>query len=262
MKALVIFVLFLPFITFSQDPFQRVFSGQQMASSNNSDKGVDGGYIFCKNTLVKTDESGNVEWAFNYRVNTAFQSIVKTFDSCYIATGNLYQTSGLKKVITIKVNTSGNLLWYKIYGGIDTEDEKSYSIYETNDSNYIIAGYTEKSGMDREIYLIKFDQNGDTIWTRTYGGFGYDAATNFIQTSDGGFAIIGTTTSYAPGGQADLMLFKTDAMGVFQWAKTFGGEYVEVGAEVIQLPDHGFLLIGYTQSFGSGGGLRCIGNLL
>jgi hypothetical protein len=311
MKTLIAFLLLFPIVAFPQDPFQRIFSGQFMASSSDSDIGVDGGYIFCKNTIVKTDDFGNVEWSYNYRVNTAFQSIVKTFDNCYIASGNLYITGGLKKIITIKVDALGNLIWYKVYGGIDTEDEKSYSICETsdsnylisgyttsygygssdiyllkidsdgnviwgraigeegtdygngvkqiNDGNYIVAGFTEKSGMDKEIYLIKFDQNGDTIWTRTYGGINYDVANNFIQTTDGGFAIIGTTNSFAPGGQADLILVKTDSNGVVQWAKTFGGEFVEVGAEVTELQDHGFLLVGYTQSFGAGGDCGALG---
>jgi hypothetical protein len=48
---------------------------------------------------------------------------VKTFDSCYIATGDLHITGGLKKIITIKVDASGSLIWYKVYGGVDTEDE-------------------------------------------------------------------------------------------------------------------------------------------
>jgi len=282
-----------------------------MFSCDGADVGVNGGYIFCKNTLVKTDEIGAVEWAYLYNTNAHFHQVKKTFDNCYIATGELLVLGGIKEIMTIKVNEQGEVIWYNLYGGNNNDDERSYSICETSDSNYIIAGYTATygygssdiyllridrfgnlrwartvgeegseapgevkqlrdgnflvvgnsnvPGKDFQIYLVKFNKGGDTLWTRTYGGNGYENGQNFIQTSDGGFAVIATTTSYAPGGQADIMLVKTDSNGYFEWSKTYGGAFVEVGKEVIELADHGFLLVGYTQSFGSGGDCGALG---
>ncbi|MQY71827.1 hypothetical protein GH141_07870 [bacterium] len=101
--------------------------------------------------------------------------------------------------------------WERTYGGSDVD--VGLSVQETSDKGYIIAGWTSSFGAGRsDVYLIKTDASGDTIWTRTYGGSNYDVGYSVQQTLDGGYIIAGFTQSFGAGG-CDVYLIKTDADG-------------------------------------------------
>ena len=107
------------------------------------------------------------------------------------------------------------------YGG--TNFEKPSSVQQTSDGGYIVAGWTNSFGASlNDIFLIKTDANGNIIWAKTYGGTDDDWALYVQQTSDGGYIVVGGTTSFGAGG-SDIFLIKTDANGNIQWAKTYGG---------------------------------------
>jgi hypothetical protein len=145
-------------------------------------------------------------------------------------------------------------LWTKTYGGIDFE--AGYSVTQTKDGGYIIAGVTCYS-FNNDAYLIKTDSNGDTLWTRTYGriwgsnkdNWGYSVA----PTSDGGYIIAGWTSSFGTGGY-DVYLIKTDSNGDTLWTKTYGGSGDDFGNSVAQTGDGGCIITGYTFSYGAGDG--------
>ena len=91
-----------------------------------------------------------------------------------------------------------------------------------------------------------------TEWTETYGGAGSDMGYSMVQTSDGGYLLAGRTSSYGAGGW-DIWLVKTDATGIKEWAKTYGGAGNDVAHSVIETGDGGYTIAGYTESFGAGG---------
>lgn len=91
----------------------------------------------------------------------------------------------------------------------------------------------------------------DTALVRTYGGPYNDYGNDIIQTEDGGYAIIGTTGSYWQG-QSNMYLLKINSNLEQEWSQIFGGDNVEWGQSIIETDD-GFLLLGYTNSFGAGG---------
>src|SRR4030042_5820903 len=82
-------------------------------------------------------------------------------------------------------------LWTRTYGGSDWDE--GYSILETSDGGYLVLGGTASFGQNQDIYLIKINSDGDTLWTRLYGSSGYDAGSCIRETSDGGYIITGST---------------------------------------------------------------------
>jgi hypothetical protein len=138
----------------------------------------------------------------------------------------------------------------KTFGG--TNWDYAYSVQQTSDGGYIVAGSTASFGAGGyDIFLIKTDANGNIIWAKTYGGANFDYAYSVRQTSDGGYILAGYTNSFGAGWY-DIFLIKTDANGNMQWAKTFGGTYGDYAYSVQQTSDGGYIVAGYTASFGAG----------
>jgi hypothetical protein len=141
-------------------------------------------------------------------------------------------------------------MWTKIYGG--TEDDCCWSGQQTSDGGYFLAGYTKSFGLDSfDVYVVKTDSTGDTLWTKTYGGSGNDKGIAAQQTIDGGYIIGGKTTSYGVG-NVDLWLIKTNSLGDTLWTKTIGGVESEGCRALQQTSDTGYILAGWTTSFGAG----------
>jgi alpha-tubulin suppressor-like RCC1 family protein len=126
------------------------------------------------------------------------------------------------------------------------------SVKQTTDNGYIIAGMTQSFGAGgSDIYIIKTNSTGDTLWTKIIGGSGQDYAWSVIQTADGGYAVTGYTQSFGAG-NADIFLIKLNNTGTIQWSKTIGGTNADWGQELIQTTDLGYAILGYTNSFGAG----------
>jgi len=182
-------------------------------------------------------------------------SVAQTNDGGYIITGLTYSYSTPEEtevfykeanVYLIKTDANGNLIWQKTYGA-DGVDE-GWSVVQTSDGGYIIAGDTEIYGAGKfDVYLIKTDANGNRIWQKTYGGPDWDIGYSIARTSDGGYIITGITESYGAG-KSDVYLIKTDANGNMLWQKTYGGSGVEEGRSVALTNDGGYIITGYSDS--------------
>jgi hypothetical protein len=152
-------------------------------------------------------------------------------------------------IFLIKTDANGNIIWAKTYGGTYTDYARS--VQQTSDGGYILAGHTNSFG-GFEAFLIKTDANGNVQWAKTYGGTSYDWAYSVQQTSDGGYIVAGNTRSFGVGG--DIFLIKTDANGNVQWAKTYGGTSHDWAYSVQQTSDGGYIVLGFTYSFGADSG--------
>ncbi len=205
-------------------------------------------------SVVFAQNPGDIIWSNSYGGNDKEYgySVNLTTDGGYIMGG--YSNSfgaGDNDVYLVKTDADGDTLWTRIYGGIDTD--KCKSVQQCSDGGYIIAGETNSFGAGSyDVYLIKTDANGDTLWTRTFGGTGIDRAESVKETTDGGYIVIGNTGSFGAGGK-DVYLIKTDANGDTLWTKTYGATDDEEGHSVTLTTDGGYVIAGFTDSFGAGG---------
>ncbi|MEP7169531.1 MAG: T9SS type A sorting domain-containing protein, partial [Bacteroidota bacterium] len=112
----------------------------------------------------------------------------------------------------VKTDANGDLLWSRTYGG--TDPDVAYSVQQTTDGGYIIAGQTgfANGPVGEDVYLIKTDANGDTLWSKTFGGIDNDIGLSVQQTTDGGYIIAGITWSFGAVYE-DIYLIKTDSLG-------------------------------------------------
>jgi len=132
--------------------------------------------------------------------------------------------------------------WSRLYGGNGYNEGDG--VQPLSDGNYIVLGWTSSTPSgSADFWLLKLNNKGDTIWTRTFGGSDWDYGQYVRKTSDGGFILIGYTRSFGAGA-SDAWLIKTDAQGNQQWAKTYGGPNQEAAKYVQQTSDGGYILCG------------------
>jgi len=144
----------------------------------------------------------------------------------------------------------GDLEWSRTYGDVNTEIPRS--VVQTTDGGFAIAGWTNSYGSGGDdLWLVKTDLNGDVEWNQTYGGAAADHAGSVMKTNDAGYALVGSTKSYGAGGD-DFWLVKTDPSGHIQWNRTYGDAEEDRAISAIISSDGGYVMTGYTQSFGAG----------
>lgn len=217
------------------------YSGQQT---------TDGGYIFCGTTsgfsapgskmyLLKTDLNGNLLWSKVFLNGNAF-SVLQTNDSGYIMTGT---ANG--QLAIVRTDFTGDTLWTKLIGGAGNDIGSCIS--KTLDNGFIIVGYTNSFGLGNyDMFLVKIDANGNTLFTKTYGGTNDDRASAVQQTIDSGYILSGLTNSYGAG-QSDIFLLKADSIGNVVWSKTMGGINNDEANSVQQTTDGGFAIAGFAN---------------
>jgi len=203
--------------------------------------------------VIRTNSTGDTVWTNTFGGNSFdyAYSIVETYAGSFVITG-LTQSigAGNKDVYVLKMSSVGDIVWDYAYGG--TGEDIGHSIVETADKGYMVLGESNSfSGGNKDLYLLRLDSVGDTLWTQVYGGASDDIGYSIKETGDGGFIIAGETSSYGAGGR-DVYLIKTDKDGTLVWSKTYGGSLDEIGNSVSQTRDAGFVITGSSATFGDG----------
>jgi|GEM_PF-328798 len=177
-------------------------------------------------------------------------SIQQTTDGGYI---KLSPESGIAEDLNIrlsKTDSYGRIIWEKVFGG--SSDDIGKSVRQTADGGYVFTGCTKSFGVgDYDVVLTKTDALGNEQWTKTFGGAGDDSGEELCITADGGYVITGTSRSFGAG-DMDIYVIKADTNGELAWTKTYGGSSDDSGSSVIETAGNKLLVLGTTNSFGSG----------
>jgi hypothetical protein len=175
----------------------------------------DGGYMlvgyheFAGSFAVKLDSNGVAEWeqAFGQLTGPIY-SVQQTADGGYIYIGR-YESGGTAcAALLVKADSSGNRQFEKTVGAL-TSCPARVTGMQTADEGYVIA--TRGNNRNGDAYVVKTDASGDEQWARLYGGDGEDAASAIVQRADGGYTVVGTTSSF--GSTPQVYFLQLDASG-------------------------------------------------
>jgi hypothetical protein len=225
----------------------RTFGGDSSDAGYSVAETSDGGYIITGRTmsygadfndvwLIKTNASGDSLWTKTFEGRSG-QSIYETNDGGYVFIGSKL----------IKTDPNGDTLWTKNHWG-------GRSLQLTNDGGYILTGkvvynpWSLPYKQNSDVILVKTDEKGDTLWTKTFGGDGFDSGSSVQQTKDGGYIIAGTSHSFNTDGSTDVWLIKTNMNGDTLWTRTFSSadSVTDAGSSVHITEDGGYLIQGIT----------------
>ncbi|MFN3194899.1 MAG: choice-of-anchor D domain-containing protein [Chlorobiota bacterium] len=218
--------------------------------------------------ILEIDNIGDLIWEKSYG-GTSYDmamSVYKTNDGGVIVAGNtgsddgdITNYKGQGDCWVIKLSSSGEIEWQKIYGG--SFKDKCFSIIETNENDYILAANSQSIDGDvtnsehkaPDYWVVRLDSKGEIIWENSFGGDEAEIPSKIIQTIDGGFCLAGSTwsddrdiTNFK--GKSDYWITKLDLNGKLEWQKTFGGSGYDMAASVLQTYDQGFIIGGHSES--------------
>jgi len=240
---------------------------------------ADGGFVIAGTTrsfgagnrdfwLIKTDSYGNVEWNRTYggEDEDVVRMMVQTSDGGYAIAGYTNSLDG--RFWLVKTDAYGSVEWNHLYSGgvrsLIVTPDGGYALVGTiiirpegcvdpclpAHSRFTLARASE-AWIPYDCWLLKIDAYGNVEWNQTYTGPDFDVAYSVVVTSDGGYAIAGSTDSFGAG-EYDFWLVKTDSYGTMQWNRTYGGADEDFAHSLVKTSDGGYALTGYTKSFGAG----------
>jgi len=193
-------------------------------------------------------------------------AICPTTDDGYIVAGttssndgDVFGNHGGEDIWILKLNSDGDTLWTKCYGG--SGSDKANSIHQTTDGGFIVAGSSASTDGDvfgnhggGDFWILKLDASGDTIWTRCFGGSGDERANSILQTEDGSYIVAGYTESndcdvFGQHGLSDYWILKLHSNGDTVWAKTLGGSHYDKAQSVLQTLEGDYIIAGNSSSY-------------
>ncbi len=243
--------------------------GGYSSSTNGDVSGNNGASDFW---IIKIDPLGNIIWQKSIGgINDDFcYSIKPTFDGGYLVAGssnsnngNNIQNHGLSDCLIFKLNSLGNVLWNKNYGG--TRDDVAWSIKETNDGGFIFLGGSNSNDFDVsgnfnnnqfDFWVVKTNSIGQIQWQRSLGGSNNEIGQSIEIDADGGYLMVGFSSSNDGNisnnhGNYDGWLLKLNNSGTLLWQKSLGGSNQDE-LECIKLADDGGI-VGFGRSISSNG---------
>jgi hypothetical protein len=177
--------------------------------------------------LMKLDAKGNVKWdkKFGGDLSQVISLVHRASDGGYIAAGFTDLKNG-RNAWVLKISSEGSKEWEKTFPNLSYHSADS--IRQTSDGGYIIAGYTQgkRSRDDGQITILKLNSRGDRRWIETFGGLNPDSPNSIIQTSEGGYLLIGETSVKSDemkgARTSNALIVKIDQYSNLEWQRSFG----------------------------------------
>lgn len=203
--------------------WSRRYGTSQFEDFNSFKQIPGGGFIACGQAtnganaldiyLVKTTANGDTVWTKRFgTTGTDNADYIIALNNGYVLAGGTDGISGGMDGYFIKTDSNGNVLWTKVYGGNALADD-FHQVGETTDGGFILSGTTSTTGpIDPNIWIMKTDANGDSLWSRTYGGNNHDHGYSAVETSDGGYIVSGYSSSFGFNYE-EAYIIKADANG-------------------------------------------------
>ncbi len=239
----------------------RTYGGSNDDYASSIVQTSDGGYVFAGTTtsfgaggndfwVVKVDALGNIVWQKAYGGvgddKGDPSSVVQTSDGGYAVAGRTNSFgAGSNDIWVIRLNSSGDLVWSKTYGGVNTDDARQ--IITTADGGFIVVGDTLSFGTgDWDAWLLKLNADGTISWQKTYGRNTLDQGFSVAQTSDGGYVVSG----YVSFANQDASILRLDSDGNMLWSRSYGGLSNDWASSIKTTTDGGFIVGGVQGDVG------------
>jgi len=236
------------------------------STSNSSDGDVTDNHGGNDYWVVKLTPNGIIDWKKSYGGSSddSLRTVILLDNGNFLLAGDTMSSNGdvnnnhgSNDIWIIKIDTNGNLISQKTYGG--SQSEGLNTIIKTTDSGYIISGYSSSTDGDvngnngnLDYWIVKIDNSGNIEWQNNYGGSQNDWMPKIQQTNDGGYIVYGYTSSTDGDvsgfhGSNDTWVLKLDAIGNIEWQKCLGGSSYDV-LYMLKKINNNFLFIGITRS--------------
>ncbi len=265
-RLIYILILFISINAYTQTPikFLHAYGNFSYNYGMYVHQEADTGYVILANVssisgnnniyLFKINKHGGYVWDRLYQDSSLYwaQSLKKTPDKGFLITGYTDKiTNNGYDIVVLKTDSMGIKQWERYYGGSDWDFGMDAAV--THDGNYLVCGSTYSYGQgNADMYLLKLNPQGDTLWTRTFGGENEDVATCIEVCQNGDILIAGYTKSFGAG-DYDALLVRYDNNGNIIWNQTYGGTGVEKLWGVRERYNKDIVMGGQTSSFGAGG---------
>lgn len=260
----VIAVLLLVQVPTQAQTFQRLYGGADTDLAWDMARTPDGGYVLAGYTesfgagtddayLMKTDSLGALVWTKTYGALglDRIHRMAVTADSGLLLAGSTLNFGfGGYDLLLMRTNAAGDLLWSKVMG--NTGNGGVGDLLVLDDGGSLICGTASGPGMTaHDVYLVRTDQGGDTLWTRRFGTIHSDVGRGVRRTADGNYVVFGFTTVNDPAG-SDLMLLKVDDNGTLLTSRIYDSPVPVQADAIVVAADGGFLLAGFSWDIGGG----------
>ncbi len=216
---------------------------------------------------IKLDANGTKQWRryFGGTNNDRSYDALETDDGGFLMTGTSESVDfdktdpkGGYDYWAVRLTPSGDLVWTKSYGG--AEIDNSYASLKTNDGNYIMVGDSRSSDQDvtsprgnADAWMVKFDDSGNKIWQKSFGGSQFDTAHSIVQRANGDYILSGHSRSadgdlQTNNGVNDAWIFMVDSNGALKFEKSIGGSALDFASEAIETSDSKIIAVGDSES--------------
>lgn len=176
------------------------------------------------------------------------KAIQQTFDGGYIVAGRRNGAGMFSNdAILMKTDSMGNVEWLKVYA-TSLSDDEFYDVKQTSDSGFIACGYYPQLAIMDNIYVVKTDKFGDTLWTKVYGSGLADYAHSIVQTYDGGYTLAGRWSD------STGIIMRLDSQGDTLWTRHLYDESGILLTSIVQTADSGFVATGVIAAYIQGDG--------